>query len=546
MASTSPSEHRPPLPRKVRLYLPPQRTACSRNGSSARLDTLPGVGRVRAGRLAALGLETIEDLLFYTPFRHEAPARLATVATLREGEEATLRVVVQSFAVRAARRRGLSVLEALIGDESASIPAVWYNQAYLADAFSEKPELLVRGVLRRNRGSYSFQVTSHEILREDGREEGIHTVGLIPVYPATGDVSVRSLRTLLGAARVEAEHVVDPLPSRLVARASVPVTPGRTTLGPFPSFPRRGREEPGTPRLRGVAVPAGGAPAPPSRGRSAASGTAPAATGGDHIRLHGAAFVLSYGCSTPRHDGDRRRPRAPDPDAAAAPGGRGFGQDRRGCLRTSARGGDRRPGCRHGAHRGLGRPACVGGLGEQMRSLGVPTLLLKGSQPAAERREALRRIAEKEPLIVVGTQALIQEGVDLSSVRVVVIDEQHRFGVRQRAALMTPRPGQPWPDTLHMTATPIPRTLSLTHTPDLGVSVIDWKPPQGRTPRKPASWSQGGANSSGSSCAPRRGRVGRRTWSALWSRRAIRCRRPQPSPPTRSWLQAPCGVFAWL
>ena len=205
----------PALPPSSKLRAHPERL-------ERRLDTLPGVGRVRAQRLAGLGLETIGDLLFYTPFRHEAPARLANVASLREGEEATLRVVVQSFTVRSARRRGLNVLEALIGDESASIPAIWYNQAYLADVFAERPELLVRGVLRRNRGSYSFRVSSHEVIREDGREEGLHTIGLIPVYPATGDVSVRSLRTLLGVAREEAEHVVDPLPSRLVAQRRYP------------------------------------------------------------------------------------------------------------------------------------------------------------------------------------------------------------------------------------------------------------------------------------------------------------------------------------
>ncbi len=445
-----------------------------------RLDTLPGVGRVRAERLRALGLETIEDLLFYTPFRHEAPARLATVATLREGEETTLRVVVQSFAVRSARRRGLSVLEALIGDESASIPAVWYNQAYLADAFSEKPELLVRGALRRNRGSYSFRVTSHEILREDGREEGIHTVGLIPVYPATGDVSVRSLRTLLGAARVEAEHVVDPLPSRLVAGRRYPSRRDALLSAHFP--------------------------------RSLAE----AAKSRERLAYEELLF-LQVALLRHRREEEVRRPAL----ALPPPGGiTSAFMERLSFSPTSAQRrvmmeidadlglptpmrrllqGDVGSGKTVVAAYALLRAVETGGqgvvmvptevladqhalrLGEQMLSLGVPTLLLKGSQPAAERREALRRIAGKEPLIVVGTQALIQEGVDLSSVRVVVIDEQHRFGVRQRAALMTPRPGLPWPHTLHMTATPIPRTLSLTLYGDLDVSVIDELPP-GRTP----------------------------------------------------------------
>jgi len=98
--------------------------------------------------------------------------------------------------------------------------------------------------------------------------------------------------------------------------------------------------------------------------------------------------------------------------------------------------------------------------------------------------------------VVVGTHALIQAGVDFRRLRVVVIDEQHRFGVRQRSALFTPGESSPWPHTLHMTATPIPRTLGLTLYGDLDVSVIDESPP-GRTPvrtrlffldHRPAMW----------------------------------------------------------
>ena len=425
-APTSAPAEGPALPPSSKSRVQPGRL-------KRRLDTLPGVGRVRAGRLAALGLETIEDLLFYTPFRHEAPARLATVATLREGEEATLRVVVQSFAVRPTRRRGLSVLEALIGDESASIPAVWYNQAYLADAFSEKPELLVRGVLSRNRGSYSFRVTSHEILREDGREEGIHTVGLIPVYPATGDVSVRSLRTLLGAARVEAEHVVDPLPSHLVAGRRYPSRRDALLAAHFPrtlAEAAKSRERLAYEELLFLQVAL-----LRHRREEEARRPAPALPPPGEIT---SAFLerLSFAPT----GAQRRVMMEIDADLGLPTPMRRLLQGDVGSGKTIV------------AAYALLRAVESGGQGVvmvptevladqhslrlsgQLHSLGVPALLLKGSQPAAERREALRRIAAKEPLIVVGTQALIQEGVDLSSVRVVVIDEQHRFGVRQRAA----------------------------------------------------------------------------------------------------------------
>ncbi|MHB9148766.1 MAG: ATP-dependent DNA helicase RecG [Thermoleophilia bacterium] len=445
-----------------------------------RLDSLPGVGRVKAERLAGLGLKTVGDLLFYIPFRHEAPARLATVASLREGEETTLRVIVQSFTVRSARRRGLNVLEALIGDESASISAIWYNQAYLADVFAGRPEILVRGALRRTRGSYSFRVTSHEVVREDGREEGLHTIGLIPVYPATGDVSVRSLRTLLGVAREEAEHVADPLPSRLVARRGYPSRRDALLSAHFPrsvAEAAKSRERLAFEELLFLQVallrhrrqeqaerPALALPPPSAIVSSFIEQLVFSPTRAQHRVM--AEIDDDLGLSTPMRrllQGDvgsgKTVVAAYALLRAVEAGGQGVVMVPTEVLADQ-----------HALR-----------LGGQLRSLGVPVLLLKGSQPARERREVLGRIAAGEPMLVVGTQALIQKGVDLSAVRVMVIDEQHRFGVRQRAALVTPEPGSPWPHTLHMTATPIPRTLSLTLYGDLDVSVIDELPP-GRTP----------------------------------------------------------------
>lgn len=444
------------------------------------LDSLQGVGRIKAERLARLGLKTVGDLLFYIPFRHEAPARLATVASLREGEETTLRVIVQSFTVRSARRRGLNVLEALIGDESASISAIWYNQAYLADVFAGRPEILVRGALRRSRGSYSFRVTSHEVVREDGREEGLHTVGLIPVYPATGDVSVRSLRTLLGVAREEAEHVADPLPSRLVARRGYPSRRDALLSAHFPrsvAEAAKSRERLAFEELLLLQVAL-------LRHRRREQAERPA------LALPPPSAIISSFMEQLAFSptGAQRRVMAEiDDDLSLSTPMRRLLQGDVGSGKTVV------------AAYALVRAVEAGGQGVvmvptevladqhalrlsgQLRSLGVPVLLLKGSQTTRERREVLGRIASGEPLLVVGTQALIQKGVDLSAVRVMVIDEQHRFGVRQRAALVTPEPGSPWPHTLHMTATPIPRTLSLTLYGDLDVSVIDELPP-GRTP----------------------------------------------------------------
>ena len=111
----------------------------------------------------------------------------------------------------------------------------------------------------------------------------------------------------------------------------------------------------------------------------------------------------------------------------------------------------------------------------------TPVELLTGSTPAGRRRELLARLASGELGLVVGTHALIEEAVEFASLAVCVVDEQHRFGVRQRAALDAKAPGGLAPHALHMTATPIPRTLSLTAYGDLDATVLR-ELPAGRRP----------------------------------------------------------------
>jgi ATP-dependent DNA helicase RecG len=173
--------------------------------------TLRGVGKATDRRLRGLGLATVGDLLWHLPFRHEPPSRLVAVAGLTWGTEVTLRGHVLSCACRETARRRVKVLEALVSDESGSVVAVWYNQAYLEAAFRERPEVLLRGTLVRQRGAPVFVVKRHEILSL--AEESRHILGLVPVYPSTADLSVRTIRTLLHEAAPMAVNIVDPLPA---------------------------------------------------------------------------------------------------------------------------------------------------------------------------------------------------------------------------------------------------------------------------------------------------------------------------------------------
>src|SRR3954451_3682468 len=165
------------------------------------LTDLEGVGPKLAQVTAKLGLRTLGDLLEHLPFDHRDYERQRLVSELAVGEEATVSVAVRSVRVRPTRRRGLTILEAQVADESGPITAVWFNQAYLADQLTDGTRLLLRGRLDRGRGGTSFRVSEHEIERRSDGDTGRHTRGLVPVYPATEGLSARRLRDMAWSLR---------------------------------------------------------------------------------------------------------------------------------------------------------------------------------------------------------------------------------------------------------------------------------------------------------------------------------------------------------
>jgi ATP-dependent DNA helicase RecG len=200
------------------------------------VSTVQGVGKTTQDKLRGLGIMNVRDLLLHLPFRHEPPSRIASVAEVRAGEEVTLRVRIVSCSVRETVRRRVSLLEALVSDESGSAVATWYNQAYLEAAFRERPEVLLKGVLVRKRRGMTFLVKRHEILGEG--EQSRHILGLVPVYPSSGDLSVRTIRTLLHRALPELKNVLEPLPAHLLARRWYAGKPEAVWSSHFPNSPK--------------------------------------------------------------------------------------------------------------------------------------------------------------------------------------------------------------------------------------------------------------------------------------------------------------------
>jgi ATP-dependent DNA helicase RecG len=438
---------------------PPERWPATRgrprpDALNRSLDTLPGVGPSQRGKLAKLGLRTVRDLLEHRPRDYQQAVGETPISNLFGEEEAVIAGEVRRVSIRPTRRR-LTVLKAAVRDESGEISAVWFNQPWLADKLQPGTRLRLRGQLRRN----EFHVRSYDL---DGAAA---TADFAPVYPASEEVTSPRLRTLVESALPSARDFGDSLPASLRARERLPLR--------FDA-------------LVALHRPRDGGEAERARRRLALDELLLLQVGLARIR-EGTEEATAPALGKPGELAARYRQALPfeltkdqeqaigeiDADLAAAKPMQRLLQGDVGSGKTVV------------ALYALLRAVEAGKTGALMAptetlaeqhfltiepictELGVRTALLTGSVKG-----------ELEGAqILVGTHALIQEGVDLSELAVAVVDEQHRFGVEQRGALAAGRS----PHVLHMTATPIPRTLALTVYGDLSVTEIA-KPPANRKP----------------------------------------------------------------
>jgi ATP-dependent DNA helicase RecG len=424
----------------------------------ASLESIQGVGPKIAARLRKLGLVTVRDLLEHRPRDYQRSVGESRIVDLFGEQEAVIVGEVRSVSLRRTRRR-LTVLKATVADESGSIPAVWFNQDWLKDKLVPGTRVRLRGQLRRN----EFNVKSYDL------NGAAATADLAPIYPAGEEITPPRLRALAERALELVPNEPDPLPAALKTRERLPrradalhalhrprtleeAEVGRRRLA-FDELlllqlglARRTRE-----REREVA-PALGAP-------------------GELLERYRRAlpFTLTDYQEAAIADLDRDLAR-PVPMQRLLQGDVGSGKTAvalYALLRAV-----------EGGYQGA-LMAPTETLAEQhfltLEGICVELDVTCGLLTSSVGKRA--RDAAAGASILVGTHALIQEGVDLARVGVAVVDEQHRFGVEQRKALAEGRT----PHVLHMTATPIPRTLALTVYGDLAVSEIA-RPPASRRP----------------------------------------------------------------
>jgi ATP-dependent DNA helicase RecG len=419
----------------------------------------------------SLGLHTVGDLLEHLPRdRREARA----VDALVPGESATVVVQVRSIGSRSVRRRGMRPLvEATVADQTGTMKATFFNQPWLEDRYPAGSRLVLHGKLQA-RGRFSVQAHALSTEAVTGGDAVAH-------YPATDGLSSTQILALVRGNVALLADVPEPLPARLRRAERLPDRAGALAAGHFPNNDRD--QEWGRRRLAFDELLLVQLALMRRRRQLRERANAPTLNGEHDLTARWIETMLPFTMT-----GDQRRALAAIDDDLATPrpmqrllmGEVGSGKTVVALFALLRA-------VEQGFQGALMAPTET--LADQhfatiqalMPGEAVPAGLLTGSTPGRRRADLLAKLGTGELSLIVGTHALIEAVVQFARLAVAVVDEQHRFGVRQRAALDAKGPEQQRPHVLHMTATPIPRTLALSNYGDLDFTVLR-ELPSGRRP----------------------------------------------------------------
>ncbi len=477
----------------------------------ARLTEVPvsavkGLAGKRSQALAGADIDTVADLLHHVPRRYVDRSLKTPIAQTPIGSEVTIIGEVRSVSTRRPRRN-LAIIDARIADDTASIKAVWFNQTFRARQLQEGAQVALSGVVESFRGSLQMKSPAVDVL--DSPSEGLLTGRVVPIHSSVGDVSPGVMRRAMHNALKRARPVVDSVPSQFLRSNDLIDRDSAFAAIHFPES----MEEVGPARERLVydelfrlelalalqkrkqILDANGVVHEPADTlvRKFIDGLPYALTAAQK-RVMG-EIDSDLMTAHPMHRLLQGEVGSGKTVVAVSTLLRGIEGGWQGAIMapTEVLAEQHFLGVRdllvlaglspepHGEGTVLGMDSLFDS-GEPVIHLALLTgsVATANYKPDTTRAELLQDVATGQVDLLVGTHALIQEGVHFHKLGVAVVDEQHRFGVAQRVQLKE-KAEEIEPDLLIMTATPIPRTLSMTLYGDLDVSVIDEMPP-GRTP----------------------------------------------------------------
>lgn len=439
---------------------------------------IKGVGEKLAQILAKLNLYTLGDLMFHLPRRYEDRTQFRRIAHVRPGDAVTLSgkiIAVDNVSIR----KGLTLTKAFLDDGTGSVELVWYNQPYMKETLSKKRDaIVVYGVIKESGWGFQMETPEWEELEAD--KDPISINRIVPIYPLTEGVGQKRLRNIIyNALNLYIDVFEDVLPPSVMHNHQL--LPIRQALR-MVHFPDKMEQvEQGRHRLVfeefflmqiNLAL---------QKAKTAqAKGIAMSIDEQELIAKirRMVPFELTAAQNRVIHEiwADMR---LPHPMNRLLQGDVGSGKTIVAASAILAAIENQYQAAMMAPTEILAEQHYVV-LHELFRPVGIPVELLVGRLTSKQKQHVRERIASGRGMVTVGTHALIQEGVEFARMGLAIIDEQHRFGVMQRAAL---RDKGLSPHVLVMTATPIPRTLTLTLYGDLDLSIIDEMPP-GRKPVK--------------------------------------------------------------
>ena len=453
---------------------------------NTELSKIGGIAPKFVGKLAKLKICTVRDLLWHFPFRYDDFSKIIPIAELKPDQPATIHGVVQKIGLRRTFKKHLVLVEAIIVDESGGVRAVWFNQAYLLKTLKPGTQANFAGKMIDSKRDMYLSNPVYEITSSHGISGAVsgprHTAGLIPVYPETRGVTSKLLRFILKPLLSEIPHIEDFLPKEILEKNKIPEIGLAIKKIHFPlraidaeaARKRFAFENLFLLQLNNLKI----------KSELAGQKSSPIEVDQEYLSqiITKLPFILTNSQKEVLHEvvSDIQKGR---PMNRLLQGDVGSGKTIIAAIAAILA-------AKKGMQTALLAPTEV--LAQQhYRTI---TKLLKEIDPSAEgeiailtssskNKETLKKIESGETKIIIGTHAIIQKSVKFNDLALVVVDEQHRFGVEQRATLLDEKKNSEKiiPHLLSMSATPIPRTLALTIYGDLDLSIIN-ELPAGRKP----------------------------------------------------------------
>src|SRR3989344_3585724 len=454
---------------------------------SLPIEKLKSVGPRNTPRLAKLGINTVRDLLWHFPARYEDYSRVVSISEIEPGQKVNIQGEVLKMSNRMIFPKRMSITNALVGDETGAVKVVWFNQPFIANSLKEGTLVSLAGKANLDKHGLYLSSPTYEKIQdiEFINHNLIHTGGLIPVYPETEGVTSKYLRFLIKPILKDLE-VPDPLPEEIIKKHNLPSLSEALNKIHYPTNAQEA--EAAKDRLAFDDLLLFQLKALLERRKLNQLKSVRVKFDKDLIRgfISRLPFELTKDQKIAAWEILKDLEKT-YPMNRLMEGDVGSGKTvvaLMGAVQVA----------KTGYQSVFMAPTEVlanqhfGTMSELLGNNFLNIGLLTGSEAKfngkiVDKTELKNKISEGKVNIIIGTHAIIQKGVHFKNLAFVVLDEQHRFGVAQRAALVKPSSRaqaegnkEIVPHLLSMTATPIPRTLALTIYGDLDISIIKEKP----------------------------------------------------------------------